>query len=349
MDDFEAHRKRRISTHLQEDTSYKIIRNILPEHWVIRDFNKPDYGIDLVVELFQEIDEYKKVYETLGEYIFIQVKSIENPIVVRKKFYPVQNVAKFTYQEDKEYFVEVDVIKFPIDTNELITVQGMGASVSVMLFIVVPNGEKLYFVNLNDLIDKVIIPQQANFHTQKTLTIEVPLLNEINRKRDYSFEPLKFYAKRAKMLAAFSTFLYQHNEINYALKAFNPNFFSERVKWSIEENPTDMELTVMIKSFILQIEELDIWDVVNYKSIRKEVYKGIWEPLKNYHEKLRGLSDKIKTTGFDSKVDKNDVLILWFWLGNLNNLYQEVCREWWLPKFLGLISSYPKPPKIHSG
>jgi hypothetical protein len=40
-----------------EDESYQLIKKHIPKEWVIREFNRPDYGIDIVIELFNKIDE----------------------------------------------------------------------------------------------------------------------------------------------------------------------------------------------------------------------------------------------------------------------------------------------------
>jgi len=65
-----AHKKRRPIQHIMEDESYKIIKDALPKHWVVRDFNRPDYGIDIVIELFEFVE--KEMTETLREFIFVQ-------------------------------------------------------------------------------------------------------------------------------------------------------------------------------------------------------------------------------------------------------------------------------------
>ena len=56
-------KKPRVFQHIMEEDSYKIIRNLIPKEWVIRELNRPDYGIDLVVELSNIIDD--DVSETL--------------------------------------------------------------------------------------------------------------------------------------------------------------------------------------------------------------------------------------------------------------------------------------------
>jgi len=85
-------KKQRVSQHIMEDASYHIIKELIPKEWVIREFNRPDYGIDLIIELFEKIDD--KTYETLGEFIYVQVKSSEQLPISTEKIYRVGNVAK---------------------------------------------------------------------------------------------------------------------------------------------------------------------------------------------------------------------------------------------------------------
>jgi len=47
-----------------------LLRNVLPREWVLRGY-KPDYGIDLAVEVFKYVDEKRAVAESLGE-IFLR-------------------------------------------------------------------------------------------------------------------------------------------------------------------------------------------------------------------------------------------------------------------------------------
>jgi hypothetical protein len=339
---FSGRRKQRIASHLGEEESRKIIRAIFPEQWVIRDFDKPDYGIDLVFELFKHIDGERRIYETLGEYIFIQVKSIVKPRFVSQKYHPVLNVAKADYREDKTISLKTEVIKYPLETNDLVTVQAMGSSVCILLILVALDSKRVFFVNLNDLIDKVIIPKKPDFRKYKKIIIDVPVLNELKHDTPRSFAPLEFYAKRAKMLAAFSTFLYQQNEVNYSLQAFNPSFLGPRSFESASHEPNWQEIQVMVKTFLSQILELDIWDLKTFDYFQAEMYETVWKYFSEYHEKISSLYAEMVSGKFKVRSDKGRILLLWFWLGNLNNIYQEVCREWWMPKFLGVISSYPE-------
>lgn len=66
-----ARPKRRVVQHIMEDESEKVLRNSLPNEWVIRRY-KPDYGIDFAVEVFKYVDEKRTIAETLGENFFVQ-------------------------------------------------------------------------------------------------------------------------------------------------------------------------------------------------------------------------------------------------------------------------------------
>ncbi|WP_228466704.1 DUF4365 domain-containing protein [Adhaeribacter swui] len=102
-----VNKKRRVFQHIMEDESYQIIKNLIPKEWVIREFNRPDYGIDLVIELFEKIDDHYS--ETLGEFIYVQVKSLKNIKIVTEKIFSVNNVAKGVWGEDRSEYAEIDI------------------------------------------------------------------------------------------------------------------------------------------------------------------------------------------------------------------------------------------------
>jgi hypothetical protein len=209
-----ARKKRRMPVHIMESESYKIVEPFIPKEWVVRPFNNPDYGIDLVIELFDPAEEYAEV---LGEYLYVQVKSEETIEVKKERIYSVSNVAKGEWKEDKKSYVEIDVIKYVLDTNTIYTVQQSGAGVSVILLVVDIQARKVYFICLNDYIDKIILPCDPDYVTQVDYTITIPASNVLS-KDPKSIDALKIYGKRAKMLAAFAKFHYQKSELSYAFK-----------------------------------------------------------------------------------------------------------------------------------
>lgn len=312
-----ARKKQRVIQHIMEDESFHIIKSQLPKNWVLREFNNPDYGVDLIIELFDKIND--EVSEVLNEYLYIQVKSVQELEIKKEKIYPVKNVAKGKWNEDKTEYFEIDVVKFSIDTNSIYSIQSLGASVPFILLVVDLKSKEVYFICLNDYIDKIILPKNTNYDEQQSITITIPKLNTLTNK-EVSKSALKFYGKRAKLLSAFAKFAYQKNELNYLL-GFK--------KQEIDE---EKDIKRQVLFFIEQIEYLDIW---NSKS---------WVILQITHQELLDLKQNlINDNDIDSLVE--ETLIMWHKLTNLTNMYEELTREWFLPKFLSYIMSYSTVPE----
>jgi len=314
-----------------EDESYQIIKKHIPKEWVIRDFNRPDYGIDIVIELFDKIDQ--EVSETLGEFIYIQVKSVNNVAVTKEKIFNVGNVAKGIWNEDDSEYTEIELVKYVFDTNSLYTIQSLGASVSVLLFIVDICTEDVYFICINDYIDKIILPKNPSYGSQDALTLNIPALNNLKNK-EITNNALKFYGKRAKLLSAFSKFAYQKNEIAYdfGYKLFLVwTYRDELEKDKVYDND---EIKTMLLYFISQIEDLDIWSHTEWVVLPEAKIELL---------KIRLLLQNDK--GEWNKV-KDKVIVLWHQLTNIGTMYEDICREWFLPKIISLLTSYPTPPKI---
>lgn len=324
-----AQKKQRVIQHIMEDESFKIIKDHLPKEWVVREFNHPDYGVDLVIELFESINA--KVSETLGEYLYVQVKSVQELEIKKEKLYPVQNVAKGNWKEDKSEYIEVEVVKFVLDTNSIYTVQSLGSSISFVLFVVDLKTKDVYFMCLNDFIDKILLPQNPNYTDQGSVTITIPILNKLSDKVISRFA-LEIYGKRAKLLSAFAKFAYQKNELSYLLKYKD---FPVTTKRDEVENifASESDIKRQVLFFIEQIQGLDIWEYT------------AWEVLPAVKSELMDLKKKINDgEDLNSLIEKT--LITWHRLSNLGNMYEELTREWFLPKFLSFMTSYPSMPDL---
>lgn len=326
-----ARKKQRVLQHIMEDESYQIIKALIPKENVIREFNRPDYGIDLVIELFDKIEE--NIYETLGEFIFVQVKSIKRAEIKRDKIFPVDNVAKGKWNEDKSKYIELDVIKYSMDTNSIYTIQTLGGSVSVLLFLVDIFNQDTYFLCLNDYIDKIILPRNPNYGEQEYYTIKIPILNNLKDKL-VSNNAFKFYGKRAKLLSAFSKFSYQKNEISHLLKIKDFPVITMRDELEKNKEISDIELYQQALFFIDQIDKLDIWN------------HNEWEILPVMKNNLDELRMFLEQDIFDAKEAREKILVMWHQLSNLGTIYEDLSREWYLPKFISLLSSYPEEPTI---
>jgi hypothetical protein len=102
------------------------------------------------------------------------------------------------------------VLKLNLDTAELMTVEAMGAALPVLLFVVALDTERVFYVCLNDYIDKVLLPDNPDYKSQESKIICIPIRNEITAD-EASLIPLRHYATRPKLYAAFTRFTYQHH------------------------------------------------------------------------------------------------------------------------------------------
>ncbi|WP_240601624.1 DUF4365 domain-containing protein [Flavobacterium columnare] len=314
-----------------EDESFQIIKKLIPKEWVIREFNRPDYGIDLVIELFDKVDE--QISETLGEFIYVQVKSVKQIEIKKEKVFPVGNVAKGKWKEDKTEYSEIDVVKFVFDINSLFTIQTLGGSVSVLLFLVDIVTENVYFICINDYIDKIILPKNSKYTEQDSYTITIPTLNALNNI-EISNNALKFYGKRAKLLASFSKFSYQKNELSYLLKVKDFPIFTYREELEKDKVVTNNDILEQVLFFIEQIEELDIWE-------HKE-----WQVLPLAKTEIIELKNYLQSKDVVWEIAREKIIICWHRLTNLGTMYEDLCREWFLPKMISLLTSYPTLPEI---
>jgi hypothetical protein len=316
-------RKRRSVNQVREDLSVQVLREKLPEAWVVHSYGE-DYGIDCVVELFDYLDEERTVAETLGENIFVQLKSSGSIEYGTRRAYHRGNVAKGSLNEDKAKFDDIPVAKFQLDVPELLTVQAMGVSVPVLLVLVDTDTRKAYFVCLNDYIEKVINPEDPEFHTKGHKTIHIPLANEI-ANNEHNLIPLRAYGKRSKMYGAFGTFHYQHQEIRRA-----------RALTLVAEPASQDRVLTMIKTFTETSLRLDVWSGHEF-----------WKPMGWSQKELGDIQTNveagIKTEEFEAFLEYCDTHV-WRRLANLSSMYEELVREWFMPTSLALLTSYPEQP-----
>jgi len=326
--------KKRPISHITGDNAVDKVKSFLPAEWVIRTIT-PDYGIDLLIELFDFIDQEKSMCETLGEFLFVQVKGTTDLERKNIKIHPVHNVAKANWKENKDEYMDIEVINFTIDTSLLDTVKRVGTSVCVMLFVIDIKQNELFAICLNDIIDKYIQPRNPSYRSQETITIPIPTDNKI----DGSFEslvPLRLYAKRSKLYSAFTTIRYQLKELRREISQPEIAFLNESPEEGKELEFVTKELADFILFFADQLLQLDIWKIGNHL-----LALGIC--------KLN--LDKLVSDIKEGKLNNYHALIMasiqvWEQLDNMSSIYEEICREWFLPKFVGQLGSYPNIPEI---
>ena len=170
----------------------------MPEEWVIREYTA-DYGIDLDVELFEKCSE--KVYITKGEHVLFQVKTTNSLNVKTMKI--------LSDDMSNNEFYTFRVAKYSLDTDLLSTVERMGSAVPVLLCLVDNVEREGYFVCLNDYIDKILVPQNPDYHMQESVVINIPIENRISDGK----RVIEWYGKRAKLYSFFNIISSQNRGI----------------------------------------------------------------------------------------------------------------------------------------
>ena len=213
--------KRRSENQIIGESGIDILRSLFPKEWVIREYTA-DYGIDLDVELFEECND--GVYITKGEHVLFQVKTT-NDIEVKDLE---------VYSKTKSDNCIFKVVKYPLDTALLATVEKMGSAVPVLLCLVDNVEREGYFVCLNDYVDKILISQKPDYDRQGTVTINIPIENRISSGKF----AIEWYGKRAKLYSFFNLVNCQKRDLLYT---------------------RDCNLEQMVEMFLNRICRLDIW------------------------------------------------------------------------------------------
>ncbi|WP_374480213.1 DUF4365 domain-containing protein [Zoogloea sp.] len=174
--------KRRPDQHIIDQEGQQLLRERLPRTWILREY-RPDYGLDFSIEVFKTLKSVagkRPMHETLGEHIFVQLKSVDDPEIKPLDIYSRNNVEKGRERLDREEKVgTLDTYRFSLETPELMTIERMGIGVPVLLVIADLKARRCSFVCLNDYIDKILIPRHCDYGTKEHRTVHVPVANEI--------------------------------------------------------------------------------------------------------------------------------------------------------------------------
>lgn len=309
--------KQKNRQHAIDKAGQALLREQLPLHWELREYH-PDYGLDYSLEVFSEPDA-DEVSETLGEHIFIQLKSKAAPTARPHQVYNRFNVEKRPETlEDK--IAEVETVSVQLETPELVTVERMGVGVPVLLVVADIAEAQCYFVCLNDYIDKILVPRHDDYASTASRAVHVPVRNLLGDPV-IGQTAFKWYAKRPKLYAAFQRFVYQFAELGYS--------------------DSKVPKPEMAQYFARRIARYDFWDSTE-----------MWETLGAYGQSLRHFIDTGDSglfawppgphpPGYEDYLRDHQIMGLWHGLSILPRQYEEICREWFLPTSLGVEASYP--------
>jgi hypothetical protein len=342
--------KRRVRQHIMEDQSIRIVRDLLPDEWVVREY-RPDYGIDLTIELFEYHDVERTVAGTLGETLFVQVKAKQAVRGRPLRIFSRQNVERGSLEENRLKSTWVDVAALHLETSELLTVQAMGSAIPVLLLLTDLTERKVYFLCLNDMIEKVVIPAEPDYAKKKTRVLHIPLRNALLPAVPASVRAIELYAKRPKLYAAFEKFGYQHHELEHARGHYLGS--------ASDESRADAagRLVAMVRHFLQLILRFDLWERTH-----------AWDLIRVSHRELLFLDAFLSRPGAEREPDQlrrflveqpfhrrnpafygaldpedaeelflTEISFIWSQLDNLSRVHEEMVREWFLPTYLSTV------------
>jgi hypothetical protein len=323
--------KKRPDQHVIDNLAQELLHRQVPDHWVVREY-RPDYGIDFDVEVFETVTRRAAppVHVTLGEHFFIQLKGIRRVDARNIAVHSRTNVEKPPRDLKAAEAATVDVVPYQLEVSELVTVQRMGPALPVLLVVADVSSKVCYFVCLNDYVDKVLLATSHDFGNRRSKVVHVPLANRIDSARGQS--ALRWYAKRAKLYAAFQKFNYQSRELRF-LSQFKED---------------EAELLSFADHFARILARYDFWKSTEMWAVLADV-RGRLEPVLNLgaaefvrleEERLKGASPAADADG--SRFFARELLVgLWETLATMGRIHEEICREWFLPTQLGLMTSFP--------
>ncbi len=290
-----------------EEESGQLLRAALPEHWVVHGYS-PDYGIDGTVEIFEYIDDDQEYAESLGETFFFQLKSTKKCAQAEVKISTRANVEKSSYVPGDDH-VTMRVVRYNFrDTDELATIEAMGAGVVVVLFLACLDCGRVFFVSLTDLIEKVLTPESPGWRDQNSKVIYIPASNEVAPDTPL-LTLLRFYGLRPKLMGLFTKVHFQWAELEHGLNELTPAAWQE-----------------MAQHFTENLLRPNVWD-----------YCG-WGLLHRYKDQLQRMRRLLAEKGTSAGV-RRECMDLWFGLDALGRTFEDVAREWGLPTALGQLAS----------
>ena len=331
--------KRRSKSHLIDARGIVLLQQALPTEWVIREY-KPDYGVDYAIEVFDYVTPHDLV--TLGEHFYIQLKSASRLKRLGKTIHPRGNVEMAPLSHDKSSATVASVIAFAIDSDELALALSMGPAVPLLLVCAELETSTLYWVCLNDVADKLMRPVSAFFDRQQSHTVHLPTRNVLDGSAA-SLTPLRLFSRRGKLYAAFNRFQYQRREIVFALERHEISRTDE----------SRYALLELVKHFLSISLAYDFWRAGHGWPALESTH-ALASSLQNVVE--RALSgEPLEVVLADSLAKQNSsgwdptdlvemslstrISIVFDQFASLGSLFEEICREWFLPSYLGELTT----------
>jgi hypothetical protein len=208
---------------------------------------------------------------------------------------------------------------------------------------------------MNDAIEKVLIPSDAEWQLKATKSIVIPAANVLVAGDAASLAPIRFIAQRPKFYAAFQQFQYQYSQLE------------TRLEWVLHDRTDASEgdqveaAARLVRTYLTQVLRYDfwhrdtIWPALRTCHIELDHIDRVWrawgEPYKSSKFPIdvfraKGQPWQSMDTQFHSMSSSSNTVIafdrclsVWRHLSVLARNYEEIVREWFLPTYRSAILS----------
>lgn len=264
------------------DRGELIAKTAFPNTWVVRDLPS-DYGLDLNIEVFGRGEGSDRLLTT-GQHLYAQVKSTGEGL-------------------SSAYVGGSRLLTPSVPMKTINTVAAMGAAVPVLLLYVDVQTKAVYWLCLNDYIDKVLRPGSPDYSKSDSVTVYIDPRNLLDSESD-RFWMVEALSQRAKLYAAFHLFTHMYTLAKHRIR-----------KWHYSDDiriPDGMEPQILgsdpemqhLAGLLDQAVAMDIWKATNVGSMRWDRLVGLRTVLVTLQKAIAGL---LKGSGDPNEVFRSVV------------------------------------------
>ncbi len=181
--------------HVVDTKAIKKTLNSIPDYCVVRDLTERDYGIDLMVEIFEKNGEDKNGHDTFdatGHVCYLQIKGTNTEINKNKNS---------------------DTVSFSVEKKLLFYVEKLATPFILVRVCTLHTKEVVYFLWLQRYISDILDTKHPNWRTdetKETYTVRIPIKNSLPD----NFEKIKKVAARIKYIEELSEFHERYQYFN---------------------------------------------------------------------------------------------------------------------------------------
>lgn len=172
--------------HIIDTKAVKRTINAIPDHCVVRELTERDYGIDLMIEIFEKTGVDKNGHDTFeasGHVCYLQIKGTNSEIEKNKKS---------------------DTVSFPIEKKSLLYVEKFATPFILIRVCTLPGKEAIYFLWLQRYISDLLDRTRPNWRDddQESYSVKIPIKNSLPS----NFEKIEKIASRIKFIEELAEF-----------------------------------------------------------------------------------------------------------------------------------------------